>query len=503
MLARLSRRAFLAGAAALPMVRLGVQPSALPADADVVVIGGVPDGPGFEPAALSAVYRLAQSPGLRVVLLEDQPRWMPEPPPPPPSPASATVAIGAQPPFVRGHELCFDKWRDAGNPGWGYADVLPSFKRLEHYEAGASASRGGDGPIPVAHCWDPHPAHRAFLMACSAGGFAQDSRHDFNGPRSQSVGGYFQKVHADDQPVSFTAALLDPLRANSGVTVSRGLMVTRLIFDGRRAVGVEVERGGERQTIRARRGVIMAASPIRAAQLLMLSGVGPAASLREVGVTIVADRPGVGANLHDQMMVPLRWKPLPAAGALPESTVTAGFFTVSLVASPPDLQMDFVVGASAVGLDITAVQPTSRDTMRLTSADPAKVPTVALNLLTTDADITALVQGVRLARLVGASSPLERYRGDESPDSAAARSTPELQAYVRSVAGRRRHLAGTCAMGPASDQTAVVDATLAVHGVTGLWAAGTSVMPTIVNAPPDAAALMIGERCAGFVLAAP
>ncbi len=489
MLARLSRRAFLAGVAALPAASVGAQGTT---EADVVIIGG-------DPAALAATWRLAQTAGLRVTLLQDVPPWAP------PAPSLATT-VAALPPFVRGHQAGFDKWRDAGNAGWGYADVVESFKRLERYEAGASASRGGDGPIPVSHCWDPHPGHRAFLLACNSGGFAQDSRHDFNGPRSQSVGGYYQKVYADDTPVSYDTALLDPVRERDGVSIVSGV-VTRIVFEGQRAVGVEVASGGGRRVVRAGRAVILAAAPVRAAQLLLASGVGPGDHLRSVGVPVVVDRAGVGATLHDQVRVALHYPALPAAEAWPESTVTAGFFTISLVASPPDLQMDFVeprwLGGPRLGFDITAVQPTSRGTVRLAAADPARAPLVTLNVLATEGDVTALVQGIRLARLVGTSPHLDRFRGDEVPASAAARSTPELQAYVKAAARPCGHLAGTCAMGPAGDPAAVVDHTLAVHGVEGLRVAGSAVMPMIVNAPPDAAALMIGDRCAGFVLAAP
>ena len=203
------------------------------------------------------------------------------------------------------------------------------------------------------------------------------------------------------------------------------------------------------------------------------------------------------------MRLPLRWHALPPAQDLAESSVTAGFFTVSLVASPPDLQMDFVdpraAGAPQLGLDITLVRPTSRGDVRLRSASPGEAPLVALNALATEADVTALVQGVRLARLVGASPQLDRFRGDEAEASRGALSTPELQAFAKAAAAARGHLAGTCAMGPAGATDAVVDARLAVHGVEGLYVVGTAVMPTVVNAPPDAAALMIGDRGGEFV----
>jgi choline dehydrogenase len=455
--------------------------------ADVVVIGG-------DPAALATVHRLSETPGLRVVLLQDAPAWMPTMSPP------STVA--ALPPFVRGHEVCFNAWRDRGNPGWGYADVLESFKRLERYEAGASPHRGGAGPLSVTHCWDPHPGHRAFLQACVSGGFHQDSRHDFNGPRSQSVAGYYQKTVHDDRPHTFESALLAPARARGAVVVD-GAQVTRVVFEGRRAVGVEYTRGAERLMMRASRSVILGARPARAAQVLMISGVGPADHLRSLGVAVVADRAGVGGNLHDQVRVALRWAALPPAESLPESTVTAGLFTVSLVASPPDLQIDFVdprtAGQPRIGVDITLVQPTARGDVRLRSTNPQDAPEASANTLATEGDLTALVQGIRLARLVGASQMLDRLRGDEIAASRGATSTADLQAYVRGAAVSRGQLAGTCAMGPATDPMAVVDHTLAVHGVEGLRVVGAAVMPMVVNAPPDAAALMIGDRGAEFV----
>ena len=227
MTAGVTRRAFLATAAAWSALRAVAARQA--AEADVVVIGG-------DPAALAAVYRLSETAGIRVLLIDDVPAWAPPAPAPP-------ASIADLPPFVRGHQVCFNAWRDRGNPGWGYADVVPSFMRLEKYEAGASAHRGGTGPVPVAHCWDPHPGHRAFLLACNSGGFAQDSRHDFNGPRSQSVGGYYQKAIADDKPVDLAAVLVEPARSRGAVTVVPRAQVTRIVFEGRRASGVEYVRG--------------------------------------------------------------------------------------------------------------------------------------------------------------------------------------------------------------------------------------------------------------------
>lgn len=491
----MSRRAWLAATALMPLAGRALGQSVpAPRATDVIVIGG-------DPAAWSAAHRLVQA-GVRVMLVQDAPGWRQ-------SPAPRPSSIASLPPFVRGHQVSFDSWRDRGNPGWGYADVLPAFKRLEKYEAGETEYRGGSGPIAVAHCWDPHPLHRAFLLAAVSGGFQQDSRHDFNGPRSQSIAGYYQKAIADDAPVDIEATLLEA--AGRGQPANRLEVVTggavgRVVVERGRAAGIEILRGSSRETVRADLGVLVCADPARAAQILLLSGIGAPHELKAAGLPVIVARDGVGRNLHDQPRIRLRWPALPPALSLPESTVTVGMFTVSLAASPPDLQWDFLdpraTTAAEIGLDITLVQPTARGEVTLVSIDPHVAPSVRPNVLGTDADVSALVQGVRLARLAVASPQLDRWRGEEPTTTAAAVSTPDLQAVVRRLAAPRGQLAGTCAMGPASDPAAVVDATLAVHGVSGLRVAGASVMPVVVNAPPAAACLMIGDRAAELLLVA-
>ncbi|MEZ5288194.1 MAG: GMC family oxidoreductase N-terminal domain-containing protein [Vicinamibacterales bacterium] len=484
---RLNRRAFLSAASVVLMAR---RPFAqVPRTAEVVVVGG-------DPAALAAVYRLTRTAALRVVLVHDSPADVADVV----APSAATLE-----PFVRGHQVCFDSWRDMGNPGWGYEDVLPSFKRLERYEAGASEYRGGDGPIPVVHCWDPHPLHRAFLLAAVSGGYQQDSRHDFNRPRSQSIAGFYQKRLDDDGPVPLETALLEPARTTRNFSELHGT-VRRVIVEGGRAVGVAVERDGTVEVVRAARGVIVAAGAARAAQLLMLSGIGPPDDLRAAGLPVVAACPGVGANLQDHVTVPVRWRALERAAHLPESSVSVGLYGVSYNATPPDLPMDVVAprgaGRLELGLDVTLVQAATRGSIRLGSTDARDGVRVAFGAADTAADVEALARGVRLARLCGSGASLDGWRDGETAATARSLSTAELEAFVRGAATRRGHLAGTCAMGPAVEAGAVVNARLAVHGVDGLFVAGASVMPVVVNAPPEAAALMIGDRAADFVLAA-
>ena len=485
---RVTRRSLLTIVTAALARRSARAQASLPASADVVIVGG-------DPAALAAAFRLSGVDGLRVVLVDETPAWLPRPAGPPSSVADLR-------PFVRGHQRCFDSWHEAGNPGWAFSDVLPSFRRLERYEAGGGEFRGDRGPIAVAHCWDPHALHRAFLLGAVAAGFQQDARHDFNRPRSQGVAGYHQKTHTDLGPQSFADALLAPAVA-AGAMVVRGAVVSRVVLERGRAVGVELLHEGARKVLRADRAVLVAAAPVRAAQILQLSGVGPADVLRAAGVAVVADLPGVGRNLHAQVRLPVRWRATDAAFALAPSTVTAGMFTVSLSASPPDLQMDLVDPRAAsgpwTGIDVTLVQPVSRGVVRVRSTDPNAAPEIDTPTLTDAADVRALVQGVRLARLVMEGTALDRQRTVERDDTRGASSQGALEALVRAAARETSDTARTCAPGPPGERAAVVDARLAVHGLAGLYVAGTAVMPSVVNAPPDAAALMTGDRAADGV----
>lgn len=481
-----SRRRFLATVAGTMAVPAAMAQPA-PGDADVVIVGG-------DPAALAAAYRLSRGGGLRVVFVDDRPAWLAPAPPP--------RSVAELPAFARGHRICFDRWNEATRAAWSYEDVLPFFRRLERYEGGASVHRGGEGPVAVAHCWDPHALHRAFLPAVVTAGFQQDSRHDFNGPRSQGVAGYYQKTQTDTGPQTFGDALLVPA-TTAGVMVVPGV-VTRLIVEGTRVRGVVVRHDGAAREIRAAHAVLLAASPIRAAQLLHLSGIGPADTLRAAGLPVALELPGVGRNLHAPVRMAVRWTARGPALTLPPSSVTAGMFTVSLQASPPDLQMDLVDPQAArgpwLGVDVTLVQPSSRGETRARSADPDVAPLLEIRALSQAADVRALVQGVRLARLVVDGNPLEALRGEEREDTRAATAQTALESLVTSVARPTADAAGTCAMGADGDPLAVVDARLAVRGVTGLLVAGAAVMPAIVNAPPAAASLMIGDRAAEFLL---
>jgi choline dehydrogenase len=401
---------------------------------------------------------------------------------------------------IRGHRLCFDGWRDLGNPGWGYDDVLPLFKGSERNESGASEFRGGDGPLAVSYCWDPHDGHRAFLTGAIHAGFRADARFDFNEPNPTGVAGFYQKNILDGRRHSAAAAFLVPALSRANLEVRTGVAVTRLIVEGTRVTGVEYVRDGGRAVIRAAREVVLCAGVVDSPKLLMLSGIGPADHLKAHGIAVAADVPGVGQNLQDHLKLSIRWT---GKTELPGSTVTAGLFTTSGSTWPPDLQ--FYVGRGLeqpdrfVTITVSLVRPRSRGEVRLAAADPATAPVIRANYLREQSDVAALVQGVRLARLIGTSTAYDALRGDEIEPGLTASSPSDLERFVRRGADTIYHGAGTCRMGPATDATAVVDPELRVRGVQGLRVADASIMPDAVNATTHAACVMIGEKAAALI----
>lgn len=413
-------------------------------------------------------------------------------------------AIGAAT-FIRGHRMSYDRWRDLGNEGWGYDDLIPLFKRSERNESGASQFRGGDGPLSVAYCWDPHAAHKAFLAAASVNGFRADARFDFNGPSTSNAAGFFQKTILDGRRHSAAAAFLEPALARPNLEVRSHALASRVIVEGRKAVGVEYIREGRREQARASREVVVCAGAIDSPKLLMLSGIGPAAHLRAHGIAVVSDLPGVGQGLQDHPWVAVRWN---GKTSLPASSVTAGICTRSSPSAesmqrPPDLQLSLGRGLDQadpfVTIAVSLVQPRSRGEIRLQSADPTARPIVRVNGLQAPADVDALVRGIRMARWFGEAEIFDELRAEEAEPGASVTSDADLAQFVHRTADLSFHAAGTCKMGPASDPMAVVEPTLHVRGVDGLRVADASIMPVIVNAPTQAASVLIGERAADLL----
>ena len=405
--------------------------------------------------------------------------------------------------FIRGHQFCFDRWERAGNPGWGYEAVLPYFKKSERNELGETPYRGADGPLAVSMCTDPHPGHRAFLGAVAQQQFKVDARYDFNQPTPANVAGYYQKNILDGKRHSVADAFLTPILSRPNLEVRSMSQATRLVIEGKKAVGVEYLRDGKPERVRAAREIILCGGVIDSPKLLMLSGIGPADQLKAHGIGVIADVPGVGQNFQDHLKLSIRWN---GKTELPGSTVTAGMFVRSdpgNYGDPPDLQ--FYVGRGLetpdrfITITVSLVFPQSRGSITLRSADPTAAPVIRANYLQQERDVKALVQGVKLARWFGEGDSYQDLRGDEIAPGPAAKSDADLAAFARRDSDTIYHGAGTCKMGPVSDTTAVVDPSLRVRGVDGLRVADGSIMPEVVNATTNAACVMIGEKAADLV----
>ena len=402
--------------------------------------------------------------------------------------------------FIRGHQFCFDKWERLGNPGWGYDALLPLFKKSERHEMGETEWRGADGELTVSLCTDPHAGHRAFLQAAAQHGYKADARFDFNMPAPVNIAGYYQKNILDGKRHSAADAFLAPVLSRPNLEVRSLCQATRLLVEAGRVVGIEYLRDGKPEQARATREVIVSSGVVDSPKLLMLSGIGPADQLKTLGIPVVADVPGVGRNFQDHLKLSVRWN---GKTELPGSTVTAGMFTRSSQmdwGNPPDLQFYVGRGTEApdrfVTITVSLVQAKSAGEIRLRSADPLAAPVIRANYLQEQADVEALVRGVKLARWFGEADAYQPLIADEVLPGPAMKSDADLAAFVRRDADTIYHGAGTCKMGPASDATAVVDPTLRVRGVQGLRVADASIMPEVVNAPTNAAAVMIGEKAA-------
>jgi choline dehydrogenase-like flavoprotein len=434
--------------------------------------------------------------------------------------------------FVRGNQKNYDDWAAAGCKGWSFGDVLPSFKRMEDWEEGASELRGSGGPIKVTRQKDLTQASEKFIEAVARTA-AVPRIDDYNGASQEGVS-ELQQNAGGGLRYSSSIGYLNGHRP-AGVTILTRAHVQRIIIEGGRAVGVEVRTAAGRETIRAAREVILCAGVFGSPQLLMLSGVGPGAHLREHGIDVVADLP-VGDNLHDHMFVPMTYvmktarnrgtTPYFVGGILGEAVrgdtwmgrsvfEVVGFVRSSLAGPIPDLQLHALPWSypfpnqdaptrhkvdkrSALTVFSTLIYPKSRGTLRLASADPAAAPAIDPGYLTEPDDSRVLLDGMELIReamsdrLIARDIELELSPGRDHPDRAAlAKEVPNRATSVY-------HAVGTCRMG--MDERAVVDPALRVFGVDGLRVADASVMPDIPGGNTNAPAMMIGEHCASLMM---
>jgi choline dehydrogenase len=398
--------------------------------------------------------------------------------------------------YVRGHRLNFDRWAEQADASWSYRAVLPDFQRAEDNSRGASAHLGAGGPLAVANTTDPHAGHLAFLAAARELGFEGRPDWDFNGARQEGGAGFYQKNIRGGRRHSAWNAFVEPVLGRPNLVVWPRTRVRQVLIENGRVEGVLCARDGTTARVRARRGVVLAAGVIASPKILMLSGIGPAAPLRRLGIRVLVDHPEVGANLHDRPRVALRWE---GRTLLPPSSVSAGLFTRSGVATgaePPDIQ--FYVGRGLdeperfITLSVAIGAPRSRGSIALRSSDPDDPPVIRANYFQEPRDLDVMLDAVRLARALAETKAYAPLRGSPIEPGPREQSADALRRFIRRNADTIFHPVGTCRMG--RDEAAVVDPQLRVRGVDRLWVADASIMPELVNAQTHAACVMIGER---------
>lgn len=434
--------------------------------------------------------------------------------------------------YVRGHRRDYDGWAERGATGWGFDDVVPYFRRMERVDTGGNAYRGDSGPISVSQNRVSYPVIDAFVDAADAIGIKRNP--DQNGEHSGEGAYYSEATQQNGLRCSSARGYLRGNLDRARLKVLTEAEVLKVVIEDGRAIGIVVRHGGTEHTLRARSGVVVSAGTLNSPRLLMLSGIGPADELAAHGIPCLVDSPDVGANLQEHvgthMILATRTRSintdtrgLPAIaqgldflfrrrGALTTSMCHANAFARSSEAEPiPDVQVSLTALAfefgpngraillkrPAVSITICLARPEGRGRVTLRSANPDDPPRVNHRLIGSDADVERIARGIEIARQIAAQSPLaDLIESEIMPGSAVTGAA--LRDHVRKAVVPLYHPVGTCRMG--SDAQAVVDADLAVRGVTGLWVADASVMPTLPVGNTNATAMMIGDKGAAHVL---
>jgi choline dehydrogenase len=413
--------------------------------------------------------------------------------------------------FIRGHRSSYDAWAAAGAKGWGFDGLLPFMRHSEHAAGRDPAVRGVGGPLTVSPARAPHPVAEAGLAAAAGLGYPIAS--DINSGLEEGFGWSDLNI-VEGRRQSAADAYLTPALDRPNLTVVTDALVHRVEIEGGRCTGVEYSVGSQVSGAGCRGEVVLTAGTIGSAQLLMLSGIGPRAHLRDVGVEVVLDLPGVGANLHDHPRSTVIYgaaQPLPAA-------VNNHAEVVGLIRSDPavaalDLQMQIIDAplyapalppqldppGQGFSIAFSAIIPGSRGTVRLASADPAAAPLVDPNYYADPGDLAVMTTGLRVARAIGRAATLDAWRGEEILPGAKVQDDHSARTYLYRSLRTYSHHVGTCRIGP--DDMAVVDTSLRVHGVEGLRVADASVMPSIVSANTNATVYGIAERAAAVIRA--
>jgi choline dehydrogenase len=433
--------------------------------------------------------------------------------------------------YVRGQPQDYDHWRQLGNTGWSFEDVLPYFRRAEDQERGSNELHGAGGPLAVSNVSEPHPLCEAFIDAAEQAGFPRND--DFNGP-TQEGAGYFQLTTRNGRRCSTAVGYLRPVRRRPNLRVAIGAQASRVLFSGRRATGIEYRQGDTTRTAYANAEVILAGGAFNSPQLLQLSGLGPMKLLRSHGIDVIADMPGVGNDLQDHLQVRMLYRctePITMNDVINSFrhrigaglryivsrkgllTIGAGYAGAFLRTRPdletPDVQLHFLIfSADAAGASLHSfpgfmtsvcqLRPESRGFVRIKSNDPNQPPAIQPRYLSSTVDRETTVAGMSLLRRVMEQPAIRRYIAKEIAPGPDCASDAALLAYARETGTTVYHPTSTCRMG--SDPSAVVDERLHVHGIDGLRVIDASIMPTVVSGNTNAAVVMIAEKGADMIL---
>ncbi|TGS18178.1 choline dehydrogenase [Mesorhizobium sp. M2E.F.Ca.ET.209.01.1.1] len=433
--------------------------------------------------------------------------------------------------YVRGHAHDFDHWAEQGAAGWGFADVLPYFKRMEDCDGGEDGWRGHGGPLHVQRGTRKNPLYGAFVEAGRQAGF--ELTDDYNGSKQEGFGPMEQTI-LGGRRWSAANAYLKPALKRKNVSLVKGF-ARRVVIENQRAVGVEIEANKKIQVVKARREVIVAASSINSPKILMLSGIGPGAHLQENGIKVIADRPGVGANLQDHLELYIQQestRPITLNSVLnPFSKALIGaqwlFFKTGLGATNhfeaaafvrsqagvdyPDIQYHFIpaavrydgkAAAKAHGFQahVGPMRSKSRGSVTLRSPDARAKPVIRFNYMSHPDDWSEFRHCIRLTREIFGQRAFDGFRGKEISPGSHVQTDDELDAFIRDHAESAYHPCGTCRMGRADDLTAVVDPECRVIGVEGLRVADSSIFPRVTNGNLNAPSIMTGEKASDHIL---
>ena len=438
--------------------------------------------------------------------------------------------------YVRGNQADYDEWASLGCPGWAFKDVLPYFIKTENNERGASGLRGGNGPLQVSNQKSPRPISKAFVKACVDNGIAAND--DYNGPEQAGAFLYqvtqFHDADKNGQRCSAAAAYLHPIMTRENLTVLTGAHARRLLFEGKKAVGVEYQQGGQIKQVHAEREVLLCGGAFNSPQLLMLSGVGPEAELKRHQIAPVHVLPGVGQNLQDhldsilsytskdtdlfgiglgalvtQIGQFLQWR-RDGTGLLSTPFAEGGaFFKSSPEVDRPDLQLHFCISVVddharklhrgyGFSCHVCVVRPKSRGEVFLNSANPMDAPGIDPKFLSDERDLALMRKGVKTMQKILQSPALAHYRNKEIYTE-GMHTDEDIDAHIRRRSDTIYHPVGTCKMG--MDDMAVVDPELRVHGLQNLRVVDASIMPRLIGGNTNAPTFMIAEKAADMILA--